>query len=136
MSATRKLMPLETTEDIVKAVCTDKWDGERLSPSLFKGENTSVSRLAIIPLEDHWDLFRQKLQRPPQRLLKMIVEINVGRLQEIGRREKTPVELTVEPRPEEWNPAHAEIPQRITRGLANKILPELKRHLPPAQMHD
>jgi hypothetical protein len=133
MRATGNLiMALATTEDIVKAVCTDKWDGERLAPSLFKGENTSVSRLAITPLDDHWDLFRQHVQKPPQRLLKMIVEINVGRLQEIGRKEKEPVELTVEPRPEEWNPAHAEIPQRITRGLANKILPELKQHLPPA----
>ena len=36
------------------------------------------------------------------------------------------VELTVEPKPEDWNPAHAEIPQHITRGLANKIRPELQ----------
>jgi hypothetical protein len=41
------------------------------------------------------------------------------------------VELTVEPKPEDWNLAHAEIPQHITRGLANKILPELQLHRPP-----
>jgi hypothetical protein len=41
------------------------------------------------------------------------------------------VELTVEPKPEDWNPAHAEIPQHITRGLANKIVSELQLHRPP-----
>ena len=124
-------MPLPPDEDIVRAVCTDKWDGERLSPSLFVGQNISVSRPAVVPLADHWDLFRQYVQRPPERWLELIAEINVGRLQEIGHSRKPSVELTVEPKPEEWNPAHAEIPQNITRGLANKILPELKLHHPP-----
>ncbi|HVR34237.1 MAG TPA: hypothetical protein VMS21_00120 [Methylomirabilota bacterium] len=124
-------MPLPPGEEIVRAVHTDKWDGERLSPSLFVGENISVSRLAIIPLADHWDLFRQHVQQPPERLLELIAQINVGRLQAIGRDRNPSVELTVEQKPEEWNPAHAEIPQRITRGLANKILPELTLHGPP-----
>lgn len=123
-------MPLAPTEDIVRAVCTDKWDGERLSPSLFVGEDISVSRLAITSLADHWDLFRQYVEKPPERRLELIAEINVGRLQEIGRAHNPRVALTVELKPLEWNPAHAEIPQRITRGLANRILPELKRHLP------
>jgi hypothetical protein len=39
--------------------------------------------------------------------------------------------LTVEPKPVDWNPGHAEIPQKITRGLASKILPELALHHPP-----
>lgn len=125
-------MPVGAEEDIARAICTDKWDGERLSPSLFVGEGTSVSRLAMIPLADHWNLCRRYVEQPPERRLEMIGEINVGRLQEIGRNFATPVELTVEPKPEDWNIAHAEIPQRITRGLANKILPELKRHHPPA----
>ncbi len=124
-------MPVGPQEDIARAICTDKWDGERLSPSLFVGEGTSVSRLALIPLADHWDLFRRYVEQPPERRLEMIGEINVGRLQELGRNYATPIELTVEPKPEDWNPAHAEIPQRITRGLANKILPELKLHRPP-----
>lgn len=121
-------MPIAPTEDIVRAVCTDKWDGERLSPSLFVGEDISVSRLSITPLADHWDLFRQYVQHPPERRLELIAEINVGRLQAIGRAQNPAVALTVEPKPEEWNPAHASIPQRITRGLANKILPALKLH--------
>jgi len=124
-------MPVDQSEDIVRAICSDKWDGERLAPSLFSGENTSVSRLAVISLEDHWDLFRRHVQRPPERLLEMIGEIKVARLQEIGRSHHAPIELTVEPMPEDWNPAHAEIPQKITRGLANKILPALTLHRSP-----
>ena len=125
-------MPISAEENIVRAVCTDKWDGERIAPSLFIGEGISVSRLAILALEDHWQMFRSYIEKPPERRLELIVEINVGRLQFIGHAQNR--DLTVEPKPEAWNPAHAEIPQRITRGLANKILPELMRHHPQQNM--
>jgi hypothetical protein len=125
-------MPVSKTENIVRAVCSDKWDGERLSPSLFVGEDISVSRLAILPLADHWDMFRQHVEDPPERRLELIAEINVGHLQRIGRSRIPPIALTVEPKPVDWNPAHAVIPQCITRGLANKILPELTLHHPPS----
>lgn len=125
-------MPLAPDENIVRAICSDKWDGQRLAPSLFVGKETSVSRLAITSLEDHWDLFRRHVQRPPERMLEMLGEIGVGKLQAIGHAHEPRNELTVEPKPEDWNPAHAEIPQKISRGLANKILFELKRHLPPS----
>ncbi len=124
-------MPVDPVEDIVRAVCSDKWDGVRLSPSLFVGAGTSVSRLALASLEDHWDMFSRHVQKPPERRLEMIVEINVGKLQSLGLAQSPPVPLTVEPKPEEWNPAHAEIPQKVTRGLANRILTELSRHFPP-----
>lgn len=124
-------MPLPPEEDIVRAVCTDKWDGQRLAPSLFAGENISVSRLRLVSLSDHWSLFKQYVEKPPERRLEMIAEINVGRLQAIGRAQTPPRKLTVEPKPEAWNPAHAEIPQRIRRGLATKILPDLVLHQPP-----
>jgi len=125
-------MPVPPEENIVRAICSDKWDGERIAPSLFVGSDTSVSRLAIIPLEEHWNLFRSYVEKPPERILMLIGEINVGKLQEIGRKHKSAVELTVEPKPESRNLAHAEIPQNITRGLANKICPELKLHHPPS----
>jgi hypothetical protein len=124
------MMPLEPGENIVRAICSDKWDGQRLAPSLFVGAGTSVSRLAIFPLEEHWDLFRSYVQKPPQRLLELIGEINVGALQAIGRAHEPAAELTVEAKPEDWNRAHAEIPQKITRGLANRILPALILHRP------
>ena len=124
-------MPVDSDEDIVRAICTDKWDGTRAAPSLFKGENVSVSRLAVIPLSEHWEMFRNRLESPPERQLERVGEINVGRLQEIGGTYKSPVDLTVDSKPEDWNPAHAEIPQRITRGLANEILKNLKLHRPP-----
>jgi hypothetical protein len=124
-------MPIAADEDIVRGIFTDKWDGTRVAPSLFKGQNVSVSRLAVIPLADHWDMFRSHLEKPPERRLEFIGEINVGRLQKIGRDYQHPIQLTVEPKPEDWNLAHAEIPQKISRGLANRIVDALKRHHPP-----
>ena len=78
-------MPIAADEDIVRAIFTDKWDGTRIAPSLFKGQNVSVSRLAVITLADHWDMFRRYLEKPPERRLELIGEINVARLQKIGR---------------------------------------------------
>jgi len=127
-------MPISAQEDIVRAICSDKWDGQRLSPSLFVGKNISVSRLAIVPLDDHWEMFRSHVEKPPERRLERIAEINVGKLQTIGGEQAPSVHLTVEPKPEVWNQAHAEIPQNITRGLANKILPQLKFHERPKSL--
>ncbi len=124
-------MPIAADEDIVRAIFTDKWDGERIAPSLFAGVNVSVSRLAVVALAEHWDMFRKHLEKPPERRLERIGEINVGRLQRIGLDYKKPIDLTVEAKPEDWNPAHAEIPQRITRGLANQIVNALKLHQSP-----
>jgi len=78
-----------------------------------------------------WDSFRNHLEKPPERRLERIGEINVGRLQRIGRDYKKSIDLTVEAKPEDWNLAHAEIPQRITRGLANQIVNALRLHQPP-----
>lgn len=125
-------MPIAADEDIVRGIFTEKWDGRRIAPSLFKGENVSVSRLAVITLADHWDMFRRYLEKPPERRLELIGEINVGRLQKIGRDYEHSIELTVEPKPEDWNPAHAEIPQKITKGLSRKIVNALTLHSPPA----
>src|SRR6266508_1913805 len=124
-------MPIAADEDIVRAIFTDKWDGERIAPSLFAGVNVSVSRLAVVALAEHWDMFRKHLEKLPERRLERIGEINVGRLQRIGLDYKKPIDLTVEAKPEDWNPAHAEIPQRITRGLANQIVNALKLHQSP-----
>jgi hypothetical protein len=121
-------MPIDASEDIARAVCSDKFDpvtGE-ISPGFFKGANTSVSRLAACPLEDSWDLFRKRVEKPPERVLHCIGVINVGRLAEIGRGFKdNPTVLTVDDVPLECYPSHAVIPQNITRGLSNVIVRNL-----------
>jgi hypothetical protein len=58
-------MSIAADEDIVRAIFTDKWDGDRIAPSLFAGENVSVSRLAVVPLAEHWDMFRKHFEKPP-----------------------------------------------------------------------
>jgi hypothetical protein len=110
-------MPIAADEDIVRAICTDKWDGTRVARSLFKGRNISVSRLALIALSEHWDMFRKRLERRPERRLELIGEINVGHLQEIGRGYHQPIELTVEPKPEGWNRRTQKFRRELPRGL-------------------
>ena len=125
-------MPVGADEDIVRAICSDKWDGQRLAASLFTGEGVSVGRLAITTLADHWDIFRQFVEKPPERTLQLIGQINVGAMQALGTaHEAAPVNLTVEPRPSPDFPSHAEIPQNVTRGLATKIVAALQIHTPP-----
>jgi len=121
-------MPVDLSEDIAKAICSDKFDpatGE-ISASLFKGAGSSVSRLSVCALEETWDLFRQRVEKPPERTLERIGAINVGRLGEVGRTyPDNPTELTVEAVPLEGYPSHAEIPQKISRGLSNEIIKNL-----------
>src|ERR1700737_1734353 len=110
-------MAVSSKEDIVRAICSDKWDGRRLSPSLFKGKETSVGRLAITSLLDHWDVFRRFVEKPPERKVELIGEINVGHSQASAQSHKpTPINITLEPKPVVGFPSHAEIPQKITRG--------------------
>ena len=92
-------MPIAADEGVVRAIFTDKWDGERIAPSLFIGENVSVSRLAVVALAEHWEMFRKHLEKPPERRLERIGEINVGRLQELGRHYQRSIDLIVEPKP-------------------------------------
>jgi hypothetical protein len=121
-------MPIDATEDIAKAICSDKFDavsGE-VSASLFKGSGSSVSRLSLCPLEETWEMFRQRVEKPPLRILERIGVINVGHLVEVGQNfENNPTTLTVEAVPLEGYLSHAEIAQKISRGLSNEIVKHL-----------
>lgn len=121
-------MQIASSEDIAKAICSDKFDpvtGE-VSASIFKGSGSSVSRLALCPLGDTWDLFRSRVEKSPLRILDRIGVINVGKLGEVGRSFKgNPTPLTVVAVPLEGYPSHAEIPEKISRGLANEIVRNL-----------
>jgi hypothetical protein len=121
-------MPIDVSEDVAKAVCSEKFDpatGE-VSGGLFRGSGSSLSRLSLCPLDETWDLFRHRVEKPPQRTLERIGVINVGRLAEIGLNFKdNPTLLTVEAVPLEGYLSHAEIPQKISRGLSNEIVKQL-----------
>jgi hypothetical protein len=85
--------------------------------------------LAITPLEETWALFRRRVEKPPERTLERIGTIHIAHLQEIGHAHADkPMELTVEAVPLDGYPSHAEIPQAISRGLANKIVAQLRLH--------
>jgi hypothetical protein len=121
-------MRIDASEDIAKAICSDKFDAAsgEVSASLFKGSGSSVSRLSLCPLEDTWDMFRLRVEKPPQRTLERIGVINVGRLEQVGRDFKdNPTSLTVDAVPLEGYLSHAEIPEKISRGLSNEIVKNL-----------
>jgi hypothetical protein len=66
------------------------------------------------------------------RTLERIGVINVGDLSKIGENFRaSPTRLTVEAVPLEGYLSHAEIPEKISRGLANEILKNLKLEREP-----
>lgn len=109
-------------EDILRAVCEAHWDGKRFDTDLFANKGVSVSRLAIATFQEICAIFRNTIKAP----VVTTAEINVGHLQDIGNSHEPPKTLTVEVDPLEDNHAHAEIPQRISPGLAKKIINALK----------
>lgn len=140
-------MALEETENVVRAVPLDKWDEVecRLSPSLFKDpKGVSVSRLIHTPIQEQWPLLRRITERPPERILAALAEINVGDLQKIGISYKTKkTKFGVEEDPLIDFTSHAlihafdftsGIPTRVSDGLARTIVDSIvsakKLHFP------
>jgi hypothetical protein len=116
-------------ENVLRAIHTAFWDvgRGRWSSEMFKGRETSVSRLAVLGLQELLAIFHQELDSPPRnRRVIGVGEINIGALEEIGHTTQTV--LTVEEDPTPLNPAHAVIPQNIGRGLAMKIIAALTLH--------
>jgi hypothetical protein len=137
-----RAMRLLREERVVRAICTDKYDraNGRVSPSLFKGAKTSVSRLAIIPLEQQWRRLAATVQKLPGRRLERLGEIGVGNLEDLGRTyiaNGTPmsVSLSVIADPNPVNVAHAVIPENISAGLGNTIVRALIYHELPVGFH-
>jgi hypothetical protein len=112
------------TENVVRAVTTATWDvtNQRAHYGCFRGPNASVSRLAILGLQDLFAIFRRDLTEPPNKLLIGAGEINVGMIQTIGATAEDPIRITVEIDPLPDNPAHAEIPQRLPKGISKRIV--------------
>lgn len=135
----RPLVPPD--ENIVRAIHFAWWDIENdvKHSSILKDSrgNVSVSRLSILSLNKLFEIFHKQLDSSPNGRIVGAGEINVGHLMEIGlEHTANPTNLTVEEAPikedeangEIGNPAHAEIPQRISKGLANRIIKEMVFH--------
>lgn len=120
-------------ENIVRAIRDSDYDkkNDRLSSLLFKGSNKSVSRLIILSLDELFKIFHCNLDKPFISKVVAAGEINVGKLQDIGANFDNPTTITVIIKPLSENPAHAEIPQKISRGLSKKIRDNLKIHNDP-----
>jgi hypothetical protein len=115
-------------EDIIRGITTADWDHDenRVRASFFKnaggGQCLSVSRLAILSRREVLVIFESELVKPPERNWFGTGTINIGEMQEIARTfQQNPTELTVWPDPTPTNPAHASIPEKISRGLSNKL---------------
>ncbi len=128
-------MRLPREEQVVRAVCSDKFDraSGRVSPSLFKGPNTSVSRLTIIPLTLQWRKLAATVQKLPGRRLERLGEIGVGQLEDLGltyaaNGTPMPVALSVVTAALPTNEAHALIPENITAGLGSAIVRAVAYH--------
>jgi hypothetical protein len=117
-------------EDVVRAISDAHWDSEqkRYNSYLFSGTSVSMARLVVFGLETLFEIFHRDLDRPFKSKVISVGEINVGKLQEIGNIHTKPISLSVKITPRIFNPAHAEIPEKISRGLALKIIERLNIH--------
>lgn len=131
-------MTLSDEEEIARAICSDKYDPVtgRLFTSLFKGPDTSVSRLAVIPLSGQWRKLAATVQKLPGRRLEKIGVIGVGLLRTIGQNYRAndkpaSVDIHVIADPVSSNLAHALIQEKLSDGLCNSINRALVQHEPP-----
>lgn len=124
---------VSSEENIVRAIHSAWWDIQenRKNASIFKNRNDdiSVSRLSILSLAELFQIFHEELDTSPNGVIVGAGEINVGRLKEIAENYSPSLQLSVEEAPLPKNSAHAEIPQKVSRGLANSIIRELKFHV-------
>jgi len=125
-------------EELVRAVCSpDGCDPEagQISSQLMAGTNTSVSRSALVPVTDHWELFRKCVEKAPARKLEMIATITVPELRSIAEahskeyKVKPPRVINVVVSPNDcWTPpeGHAEIEGKISQSLGTWIIRQMR----------
>ena len=113
-------------ENVLRGIPEAHWDKEkgRGVSSLFKGPNTSVSRLKIWEKDRIIKKFVSDLRSPPI----AAGEINVGVLGQIGNSHG--MAITVEEDGSGHNPPHAEVPQKInSKKILLEIVSALTIHL-------
>lgn len=112
-------------ENVLRGITEAHWDKEqgRGVSSLFKGPNTSVSRLKIWEKDRIIKKFVSDICSP----IIAAGEINVGALRQIGISHETII--TVEEDGSRRNPPHAEVPQKInSRKILLEIISALTIH--------
>lgn len=114
-------------EDILRAITLAQWDikHKRASSSLFRGPGTSVGRLVISSLDDLIEIFKSRLHKPPKNSLLFAGKINIGTLKSTVRENDPEKTATVIAKPEEDYLAHAEIVERLPRGISKAIAQKL-----------
>lgn len=122
-------------ETIVKGLLTTDIQEGEIRRDLFKGRESSYSRLAVYTIEKILDIFRTELPRPPEKLLVGYCILNVGQMKRLGAAFKNrdvpegisvkvvPVPLPACP-PHPQNDSHAETRPNITLGLSAQFAKE------------
>jgi len=131
-------------ENIVRAIRSAHWDqkNQRWSSELFRGPETSVSRLRILSLNKIFQIFCADLHKPPVNRVIKSGEINIGELQNLGLRfthngKPDARTITVKEDPiinhdtYTDNPAHAVILEKLPSSLAHTIANKLHLHDAP-----
>lgn len=120
---------LAKAERVVRAILETHYDKakNRYSSALFTGGNISLSRLAIKSYDEIVEIFLAELDKPNRAVIGT-GEISVGELQDIGlAHTEKPTVISVLPKPTGLNPAHAEMPQNVSRALSIKIIEKLEK---------
>jgi len=92
----------------------------RVSSTVFRGSNISVSRLKILSFDSLVKIFKQELEQNGKNKLIKTGQLSVADIEDITG-------LFVEEKPTEENPAHAEIIGEIkSRSISNKLKDKMK----------
>jgi len=118
-------------ENVVKGLLDETYDPvSRIAlPKLFKGKESSYSRLRELDLHAIWVIFLKELhhpdREPPKNLIGYAI-LNVGKMRRIAREYRNPetkenVKLEMLPMPTDTNRAHAVTVPSVPSTLAQVI---------------
>ena len=119
----------------MRGILRAHWDEEKgeYTSSLFRGPNTSVSRLRIFPKERIIDIFKADfdahIDGPVIGTGEIVIAdlIKLGKEYKDGKGKPRPQLVTVIPKPTATNDSHAEVVEEFTRGFARKVIVALKK---------
>jgi len=122
-------------ENIVRAILQADWDETKseYQSDVFRGPDTSVSRLKISSLAEILAIFQADFDAYQEGPVLGTGEINVGELKEMGQNyldgKGKPLKqaVTVVEMPTDKNPSHAEVKERFSRGFARQVIRALKK---------